>query len=232
MFGRFLRSEAVAAFGARLLGAYLGFALRTTRWTVEGREHFEPFATGGAVVVAFWHQTLPLMPALWNRARTANPAREAAVLVSRHRDGRFIGAVMQRFGVSLVHGSTARRGTDKGGAASMRALLASLGRGCAVVMTPDGPRGPNRVAALGAVQLASLSAAPLLPTSGWTTRRLTLKSWDRMIVPLPFGRGALVCLPPIPVAPDGAEAALPLMEQALTRAADRARALCGEPCQS
>ena len=230
MFDRFLKSEAVAAFGARLLGAYLGFALRTTRWTLEGSEHFEPFVANGAVVVAFWHQTLPLMPALWNRARSANPAREAFVLVSRHRDGRFIGAVMQRFGVALVHGSTARRGTDKGGAASMRALLACLGRGSAVVMTPDGPRGPSRVAAMGAVQLASMSGAPILPASGWTTRRLTLKSWDRMIVPLPFGRGALVCLPPIDVARDNAEASLPVMEQALTRAADRARALCGETC--
>ncbi|MEJ0049385.1 MAG: hypothetical protein WDN04_27210 [Rhodospirillales bacterium] len=28
-------------------------------------------------------------------------------------------------------------------------------------------------------------------------RRYTLNSWDRMMLPLPFGRGVLVCLPPL-----------------------------------
>ena len=41
-----------------MLGLYLGFALRTTRWSLEGREHMAPHAAGAPVVVAFWHERL------------------------------------------------------------------------------------------------------------------------------------------------------------------------------
>jgi lysophospholipid acyltransferase (LPLAT)-like uncharacterized protein len=48
-----------------------------------------------------------------------------------------------------------------------------------------------------------------------------------MVVPLPFGRGVLVCLPPISVPRDGWQDALPEIAAALTAAADRADRLCG-----
>ena len=36
---RLLRRPRARALGARALGAYLAFALRTTRWTLHGAEH-------------------------------------------------------------------------------------------------------------------------------------------------------------------------------------------------
>jgi lysophospholipid acyltransferase (LPLAT)-like uncharacterized protein len=230
MFARLLKSPAIARIGAWAIGSYLGFALRSTRWTLEGWEHFAPFAEKGPVIAAFWHETLPLMPAFWSKARAQNPARQAAVLVSRHRDGRFIGRIVGRFGVAIVHGSTASGAKDRGGAAGLRGLLTALGQGSAVVITPDGPRGPRRSAAPGATQLAALSGAKLLPLGARTRHRITLASWDRMVVPLPFGRGALVCLPPIEVAPDGTEFAHAALEAALTEATLRAATLCGAAC--
>jgi len=232
MSSRLLKSQALQNAGARLLSLYLDLALRSTRWRFEGQAHLAPFLPGGAVIVASWHERLPLVPAMWVDARRVYPDRPVAALASRHRDGRFLGAVLGRFGVRIVHGSTGQpkagtRKRDRGGAAGMRALMAALKDGAAVVITPDGPRGPRRVAAPGVAQLAAVAQAPVLAASGQVRWRITLSSWDRMVVPLPFGRGVLVCEAPILVPLGEAAEFLPRIEAALTLAADRADMLCG-----
>jgi lysophospholipid acyltransferase (LPLAT)-like uncharacterized protein len=68
-----------------------------------------------------------------------------------------------------------------------------------------------------------MSGVAVLPCAAQIRpRRVLLSSWDRMVLPLPFGRGVLACAPPISVPPDGAEAALPAIAQAMTDAADLA----------
>ena len=232
MFARLLKSAALQRAAAGVLGLYLDATLRSTRWTVEGAAHLAPFLAEGAVIVACWHDRLPLAPAFWLPARQANGQRRIATLASRHRDGRLIAGVMAHFGVRAVLGSSDRAKSgggparDRGGAAGVRTLLAALQDGQAVVLTPDGPRGPCRVAAPGIGLLAALAQAPVLAVGGQVRRRILLRSWDRMVLPLPFGRGALVCLPPIVVAQDGAETSLAQIGRALTQAADRADVLC------
>jgi lysophospholipid acyltransferase (LPLAT)-like uncharacterized protein len=221
MLKSFLRRPAVQALLAALLGRYLAFALRTTRWTLEGEANIAPHAAGQPAVAALWHECLPLMPALWLRIR--RPGARAHALASRHADGRFIGDIMRSFGLEVVHGSTARDGRDKGGAASVRALLDVLAQGSHVVLTPDGPRGPPRRAAPGVAQLAALSGVPVLPCAARTTRAWHLPTWDRMMLPLPWGRGILVVGPPITVPREGWEDSLPTIEAALNDAAEKAR---------
>jgi lysophospholipid acyltransferase (LPLAT)-like uncharacterized protein len=210
---------------AQVLGLYLAFALRTTRWSLDGREHMALHAAGAPVIVAFWHERLPMMPMLWLKARRCAGGRDAGnrvhVLVSQHRDGRFIGAVVRRFALNIVLGSSTR-----GGAKSLRLLLSLLAAGDHIAITPDGPRGPRRIAAPGVAQLAALSGARILPCAAQTTRYWVLRTWDRMVVPRPFGRGVVVCLPTIAVARDAWQDALPAVGAALTAAVERADRLC------
>ena len=225
MLKRLLRHRSVQASGAWLLGLYLWFALRTTRWTLLGAEHLAPHAAGAPVIAAFWHERLPLMSMLWLMSLGGHESRQRVrrmhVLVSKHRDGRFIGYVLRRFRVDVVLGSSSRSG-----AAGLRGLLGVLADGDQVVITPDGPRGPRRVAAPGVAQLAALSGVPVLPCSAQTSRRWQLRSWDRMVIPRPFGRGVVVCLPSITVERAHWRTAMPAIEAALTRAADQADAAC------
>ncbi|MEJ0017915.1 MAG: lysophospholipid acyltransferase family protein [Acetobacteraceae bacterium] len=222
---RLLRHPTTQAALARLLGLYLAFALRTTRWSLDGQEHMAPHAAGAPVVVAFWHERLPMMPMLWVLARQMPEGRSvgnrAHVLVSQHRDGRFIGAVVSRFALDVVLGSSSR-----GGAKGLRILLNLLAGGDHIAITPDGPRGPRRVAAAGVAQLAALSGAPVLPCAAQTTRHWVLRTWDRMAVPKPFGRGVVVCLPTIAVSREGWQDSVPAIGDALTAAAERADRLC------
>jgi lysophospholipid acyltransferase (LPLAT)-like uncharacterized protein len=203
MLKRLLRRPAARALLVALLGRYLQFALRTTRWTLHGAEHLAPHAAGSP----------------------ADDAR-AHVLVSRHRDGRVIGEVLRRFGVEVVHGSTSRDGQDRGGASSVRALLDVVAGGGHVVITPDGPRGPRRQAALGVAQLAALSGVPVLPCAAQMRPCWILSSWDRMMLPLPWGRGTIVCGPAIAVPREDWEAWLPVIAQAMTDATGRASEMC------
>jgi lysophospholipid acyltransferase (LPLAT)-like uncharacterized protein len=163
---------------------------------------------------------MPILPALGRRQPDYRP-RPMHALVSRHRDGRFIGAVVRRFGVEPVLGSSSR-----GGSAAFRTLLAVLAGDGMVGITPDGPRGPARQAADGVAQLAAVSGVPVLPCAARTTLHIQMNTWDRMQIPLPFGRGVMVFGPHIRVARGGWQEAVPVITEALNRATERAEHLC------
>ena len=231
MLKQLLRHPRTVALGTRTLGAYLRFALRSTRWTLHGADALGPYLHATPAIFAFWHEVLPLMPALWTHALHSRAAAKAPrgrmhVLVSRHQDGRLIGHMMQGFGLDTVHGSTAKRGDQKGGASSLRALLAVLASGGQVVITPDGPRGPRRQAAPGVAHLAALADVPVIPCAAQVRRRRILPTWDRMVLPLPWGRGVLVCRPPVQVPRRNWDAALAAIAASMTEAATQADALC------
>jgi lysophospholipid acyltransferase (LPLAT)-like uncharacterized protein len=218
-----LRTPRVQAMLVGLVSWYLSIAFRTTRWSLEGEEHFRPFAAGAPGVMAFWHEFLPMIPSLARLARHMPFYHPTPVhaLVSQHRDGRLIGEVAVRFGVTPIHGSSSR-----GGAAGLRNLLGLLRQGHLIMITPDGPRGPRRQAAPGVAQLAATGGVPVLPLAARTSRRIQFNSWDRMAVPLPFGRGVIVFGPAIDVPRDAWQDSLPAIQAALTRTAERAEALC------
>lgn len=226
MLRRLFRSAFVQTLAARLVAAYLALVFRTSRWTLLGVPHADAAVErGGIVVIGFWHERLPMMPMLWRIARGRYPVLQPLtphVLVSRSRDGRFIGDVVGRFGLALVHASS-----SAGGGVGLLALARLIEGGTPVGITPDGPRGPRRVAAPGIAQLAALTGAPVLPAAAATTRRRLLPSWDRMMLPLPFGRGCVALGPLIEVPPDGAEAALPAIAAALSAACDEADSWVG-----
>lgn len=228
MLKSFLRRPGVQSWLARTMGRYLVFALGRKSWTLVGEEHLAPHFAGQPAVVAFWHECLPLMPRLWVEARArfaAGAGKRAFVLVSRNKDGRIIGETIRAFGLDVLHGSTTRAGQDKGGAASVRQMLDALAAGDFVAITPDGPRGPRHVAAPGVAQVAALAGTKVLPCAGRASGARVLPTWDGLIAPLPWGRGVIVCEPPIEVPREGWEAAVPAIQAALIRAAERAAAL-------
>jgi lysophospholipid acyltransferase (LPLAT)-like uncharacterized protein len=220
-----LRHPRTQAALAWLLGQYLALVIRTTRWRLVGAgPAFAHLAAGRPLILAFWHERLPLMPALLRLAQAEDPRTaglKPRVLVSQHRDGRFIGDAVGRFGFSMIYGSSRR-----GGREAMVDMLRALRAGDPVALTPDGPRGPRRQAAAGVAQLAAISGGVVVPMGGATTRHLLLPSWDRMMLPLPFGRAVLLAGPPILVPREGAEAALPAIAAAITAATDAADAAC------
>ena len=205
-----------------VLGTYLLVALRTIRWDIHGSAHPAPFAEGHVAIAAFWRARSALMPMLWIKGREIHHDEAVSIHmpVSLPRDGKLIGSTLRGLGVQVLHASS-----SAGGGPSMRRAMTLLRSGRQVAITPDGPRCLRRVAAAGAARLAAMSSAPGLPCSAQVSRRHVLRSWDRMVIPLPICRAILLCEAPILIARHDWEASLPLICQAMTPPAEHADSL-------
>jgi len=224
---RALRRPVVQAGLARLIGLYIRLTFRTIRWQRIGWEAAAPLAADGQpVIAAAWHGRLLMMPMLW----PMQPPWHS--LISQHRDGTIIARAAEGFGVRPVRGSSHRPGRQsKGSGSAFRRLLSILRQDGRVAITPDGPRGPRMRAQAGTVLLARLSGAPILPCVYATSHCRILRSWDRFLLPLPFGRGTAIWGTPIRVAADAdadaLEAARLALERELNRISQEADRSCG-----
>jgi lysophospholipid acyltransferase (LPLAT)-like uncharacterized protein len=110
-----------------------------------------------------------------------------AVLVSKHRDGELIARIAESLGFRTVRGSTSR-----GAARALAGMVRELENGHDVAVTPDGPRGPARSFAPGALIAAQRANAPVIVVGVSVKSSWRLKSWDRFVIPKPFARVKVV----------------------------------------
>ncbi len=94
------------------------------------------------------------------------------------------------------------------GASAYRSSLAWVREGGVLILTPDGPRGPAEQMAEGVVRIAVRTGAPLFLMGLAARPALRLDTWDSMILPAPFGRGAVVFDGPFYAPPDADEACI------------------------
>lgn len=131
-------------------------------------------------IYLFWHEYL-LLP-FYLRGHC-----DIAILLSRHRDAEILAEVAQWMGFELIRGSTYR-----GGAEALYQLLRK-GRSNHIGITPDGPRGPRRHLAPGALFLASRLDMPIVLIGvGYDRPWRVEKAWDRFAIPRPFSRARMV----------------------------------------
>jgi len=187
-----------------LLNGYGELVLRTSRIRVQAHPSVDRLVheQGVAVIYALWHCHVFFVPLLRRYGR-----RPLAVLLSLHRDAQIVGVAARLRGVTLVRGSSSR-----GGAQAYRQLLGWLASSRSVCLTPDGPKGPPRAIKQGIIRLAEQSGCVVVPVAFTASAKLRLNSWDRTIVPLPFGRHRVVLGEPIDLATlaDGSQRAASL----------------------
>lgn len=221
-----LRNPVVQAVLSHVLAAWMRFCVATSRWTYEGREHVEQvWDDGGGVICTFWHSRIALCPACWDLER----GQATKALVSLSTDGQFIARALALIGFPAVRGSSANKDkadAAKGGSRALRDGLKQLKIG-GLAITPDGPRGPARVMGEGLPLMARMSRAPVLIIGMSCKPAIRLNSWDRAVLPLPFGRGAVVY--DLVRYPEGAELAevADLWANRLTAVEARADAITG-----
>jgi lysophospholipid acyltransferase (LPLAT)-like uncharacterized protein len=181
------------------------------RWN-DRSGHFEGPATG-PTIYCVWHNRLPLsIVAYYAYAQTRNPTAGMAAMVSASRDGGFLTAILECFGVQPVRGSSSRRGPQ-----ALLELTTWAERGYDLAITPDGPRGPRYVAQAGVMSLAQITGLPIIPFSYHLQWKLQLKTWDRLQIPLPFSRCEMNVAKPIPVPREADDAEREALRQQLER---------------
>ena len=230
-----LRSDGVQAFLGWVLGTYIRLILKTVRWTHENVECVEPVLAGEAGAVAlFWHGRIPLClataPQWWRKNTKA--------LISPSSDGQFIATALEMAGFPGIRISTAKPGDTakaRQAVAAFREAINHVARGGALVVTPDGPRGPNEIIAPGALQIARRSKQPIFLMGIAANPAMQMDSWDKVMFAAPFGRGAVVWEGPLHVPPDADEAQVAALiadwSARLSAVTRRAEALVGRtPC--
>ncbi|MFN0243287.1 MAG: lysophospholipid acyltransferase family protein [Planctomycetota bacterium] len=166
--------------------------------------------TSGGYFMALWHGRMIV-------ALPGHKGSKYSVLVSPSQDGDISESLLQSFGHRVIRGSSSR-----GGARALREMLTALRAAEALVITPDGPRGPRHSMNLGLAWMARATGFPIVPCGFVCDRAWRARSWDRFTIPKRHARIAYVYEPPIHVARDGGAPALEAATQRIRDAMLRA----------
>jgi lysophospholipid acyltransferase (LPLAT)-like uncharacterized protein len=161
-----------------LLGPALIRSLyRGLRFEVTGRDHLASIERdGGPVVFVAWHgRLLPLL--YWYRDRGV------VILVSAHRDGEYLARMARGLGYGTVRGSSTH-----GAHQALRSAIRAVRTGHSLAITPDGPQGPRERMKPGALEVARVTGAPLVPILAGARQAWWIEGWDRFMIPKPFSR--------------------------------------------
>lgn len=133
---------------------------------------------GGNVIFGSWHgRLLALLHCYARHYGYTN----LTLMVSRSRDGEMFARMLARYRVGAVRGSGSR-----GGTAALKELVRVCRSGRDTAISLDGSKGPRGVVQTGPIVLAQLAGKPLVPLAFDATWKVQLKTWDRLMIPLPF----------------------------------------------
>jgi 3-deoxy-D-manno-octulosonic-acid transferase len=188
-------SRPLEALAGAALARYIRFVARTAWQTPEMTENFEAHYHHHPCIITMWHGQFMLLPLL------KVPYIPVDVMVARHRDAVLLGEALKHFDMQLIQGAGAGgRRKDRGGVHAFMAAVQALRDGRTVAMTADVPGGIARKAGLGIVMVARRSGRPILPVAIATSRYVSLNTWSRMTINLPysgmgFAVGDLISVP-------------------------------------
>lgn len=130
-------------------------------------------------IYIFWHENI-LVPLFLRRNCNL------AMLLSPHADAEVLSKVARLLGFGCVRGSSNKNPS--------RALknMKNASQDTNLTITPDGPRGPRRKLAMGAVYLSSKLQMPLVLLGIGVERPWRVNSWDRFAIPRPFSRARIM----------------------------------------
>lgn len=124
-------------------------------------------------VLGIWHCDL-------FAATAAFKQKGVYAMISESHDGEILANVAHKLGYVVV------RGSDTHGAFSVRHLIKPLQNNQFVAMALDGPRGPAGEVKQGSLWLAKTTSRPIWLVNMNYKAHFKLKTWDNMILPLPF----------------------------------------------
>ncbi|HJM82380.1 MAG TPA: lysophospholipid acyltransferase family protein [Nitrospinota bacterium] len=165
----------VAPFLAYWLLRLLSFTLRLE---LVGEEIEVQLRKRGPTILLLWHGRLLYYPHHYR-----NRSHEFNLLVSPSSDGEIMARVLTAFGFQTIRGSSYSKARS-----ALRELKRSTDNGNCTAMIADGSRGPVYKLQSGALMLAKLTGAPILPTAVSFSNRWTLNSWDKLMIPKPFSK--------------------------------------------
>ena len=133
-----------------------------------------------AFIFVAWHGDLVSCPVNYFNAR---PNGKVKTIISQSKDGEIISKVYSLFGIESIRGSS-----SKGATKALISTIKEIKSGNDVALTPDGPRGPRFSIADGVIAIAQKSGAKIVVLNSQPLKYWQFNSWDKFILPKPFGK--------------------------------------------
>ena len=142
--------------------------------------YHHPKDDGKPLIICMWNGDLMSQPYNYFAFRKNGTVK---AMISHNKDGEIITKLVSNFKIGAVRGSS-----SKGAAKVLITALKELKSGNDIAITPDGPRGPRYSVADGVIALAQKSDSNVVCFNTVPTKYWQFKSWDKFILPKPFGR--------------------------------------------
>ena len=151
--------------------------------TIIGQEHAQQLLQSGKPFIpCYWHQQHIFCS--YYLFQLQKQGLKLGFLISPSADGEIAARVITAWGAQAIRGSATRTG-----AKAMRDMYNIVCKdGISPATTSDGPQGPAQKFKPGAIMIAQLTKAPMLPMACAASSAWHLKSWDRFMIPKPFSR--------------------------------------------
>lgn len=179
---RLEQSAFLARAVATVAGWYLRLCIATGKWTFEGVDDLKAALADGPVLCVLWHGRLLMIAPNWPR-----DAGNLSCLHDTAPIGRLAGALQAYFGLQPIEMSD-----RKSNVAASRIVMKRAREGVSIGITADGPLGPGYAVKDAPLEWARIMQRPIYGYAFATRKHRTLGTWDAMILPRPFSRGAVV----------------------------------------
>ncbi|MCP1167030.1 lysophospholipid acyltransferase family protein [Limimaricola litoreus] len=221
---RLAKSRAVTRGMGGLAHGWLARVQRRTRWETRGEEALRAALAEGPILLVLRHSRLMLGPFHWPA-----DAGDLSTLHDTSPIARIAGDTHRRCGLTPV----AMSGRLSNLAMS-RMVMERLRAGASIGITADGPLGPAAGVNDPPLDWARITGRPVFFYAYSTERQARAQSWDRLLLPRPGGRGAVVFRPwesslPRKAGPAAREAARASMKVGLDAVTAEADAMLGLP---
>ena len=172
---RIIKSEFFLDAFYGILRAYC----RTFRFTIINEAPWMDYLRkGGSLLFCCWHQQVFPTLAYIRKFRELSPP----LMISLSNDGDIGAGIVRRAGWTPVRGSS-----SKGGLKALKQMIRELRRSRVAGHIVDGPQGPAGIVKPGTITLALAARAVIVPVSISANRAWFFNSWDRFMLPKPFG---------------------------------------------
>lgn len=165
---RLINEKNVIVLKKAIIG-YVQFQKHFTHIVEVGNKHLKP------CIYVMWHADQFCVYGIPDKGKLN-------ILISHSFDGDLVAYASESLGFKTVRGSAGKRGAIE----SSLMMVERLDAGECVALMVDGPNGPLHSVKNGAVRLAKMSGAPIVPM-GWYCPQLNfinLPSWDKMTTPI------------------------------------------------
>lgn len=170
----------ISRFLALILVPFIGsLVIRLLYFSNKKEFHSSESIGDEPTIFACWHGELIMFTHSYLHYKK-NP--HAKVFVSSHFDGNLIAETIKKFGLEIIHGST-----NRNAARVLIQGIKALKEGYDIGITPDGPKGPRHEVADGIIVMAQKTKTKIVLVEIKPTKYWQLNSWDKFVIPKPFG---------------------------------------------